>query len=338
MGSFPHEFPGYRHVSDAATRALFEARLGRAAAGRAGPAHSEHVRGGARRRVSRAVHQGEDLAQSDPNTQHVTAALRAMECVIVQDLFLNETAKLRACVPARFLLPRERRHLHERRAAHLARAQGHGAARGPGRLGGHAAARERARLPMNYAHPSEIMDEIARAHADLRRRELRALDRLGSIQWPCNAAHPTARRPCTSAASCAARAASSSPNTCRPPRQINAALSAAADDRTHPVAVQRRRADAAHGERRLARRGPRSRSIRTMPRSAGSRDGDWVGIRSRAGDTVLRAEVTDARSARRRLHDLPLSGIRRQRRHHGQLRLGDELPRIQGDGGPGRRA
>ena len=33
------------------------------------------------------------MAQSDPNTQHVTAALSAMECVVVQDLFLNETAK-----------------------------------------------------------------------------------------------------------------------------------------------------------------------------------------------------------------------------------------------------
>ena len=36
--------------------------------------------------------QGEDIAQSDPNTKHVTAALEAMECVVVQDLFLNETA------------------------------------------------------------------------------------------------------------------------------------------------------------------------------------------------------------------------------------------------------
>src|SRR5205814_7842328 len=37
--------------------------------------------------------EGEDTAQSDPNTQHVTAALSAMECIVVQDLFLNETAK-----------------------------------------------------------------------------------------------------------------------------------------------------------------------------------------------------------------------------------------------------
>ena len=37
--------------------------------------------------------QGEDFVQSDPNTNHVAAAMEAMECVIVQDLFLNETAK-----------------------------------------------------------------------------------------------------------------------------------------------------------------------------------------------------------------------------------------------------
>ena len=37
--------------------------------------------------------EGEDIAQSDPNTQHVTAALTSMECIIVQDLFLNESAK-----------------------------------------------------------------------------------------------------------------------------------------------------------------------------------------------------------------------------------------------------
>ena len=36
--------------------------------------------------------QGEDIAQSDPDTQHVAAGLAAMECVVVQDLFLNETA------------------------------------------------------------------------------------------------------------------------------------------------------------------------------------------------------------------------------------------------------
>ncbi len=41
---------------------------------------------------SRASTSGEDILQSDPDTHHVSAGLAAMECVVVQDLFLNETA------------------------------------------------------------------------------------------------------------------------------------------------------------------------------------------------------------------------------------------------------
>ena len=65
--------------------------------------------------------QGEDIAQSDPNTQHVTAALEAMECIVVQDLFLNETAKFAHVFLPGSLVPGEERHLHQRRASDLAR-------------------------------------------------------------------------------------------------------------------------------------------------------------------------------------------------------------------------
>ncbi len=93
MGSFPHEFTGYRHVSDDATRDLVRAGLGRQRSipsrACASPTCST-ARSTAPSRAS--IVQGEDIAQSDPNTQHVTAGLEAMECVVVQDLFLNETA------------------------------------------------------------------------------------------------------------------------------------------------------------------------------------------------------------------------------------------------------
>ena len=54
MGSFPHEFSGYRHVSDDATRDIFEQTVGRAALQRAGPAHSQHDGRSGRRHRSRA--------------------------------------------------------------------------------------------------------------------------------------------------------------------------------------------------------------------------------------------------------------------------------------------
>jgi predicted molibdopterin-dependent oxidoreductase YjgC len=93
MGSFPHELPGYRHVSDTVTREMFERDWGVEIQSEPGlriPNMFEAAQDGS---FLGLYCQGEDPAQSDPNTQHVTAALAAMECVVVQDLFLNETAK-----------------------------------------------------------------------------------------------------------------------------------------------------------------------------------------------------------------------------------------------------
>jgi formate dehydrogenase major subunit len=92
MGSFPHELSGYRHISDAATRALFEADWGVALDPEPG-LRIPNMLDAATRRQFRAIYiQGEDILQSDPDTHHVAAGLAAMECVIVHDLFLNETA------------------------------------------------------------------------------------------------------------------------------------------------------------------------------------------------------------------------------------------------------
>ncbi len=93
MGSFPHEFSGYRHVSDDATRESFEALWGVKLDEEPGlriPNMLDEAVGG---NFKGLFIQGEDIAQSDPNTQHVTAGLAAMECVVIQDIFLNETAK-----------------------------------------------------------------------------------------------------------------------------------------------------------------------------------------------------------------------------------------------------
>ena len=94
MGSFPHEFTGYRHVSDASGARAVREGLGRRAAGRAGPAHPEHVRRGARRQLQGPVHPGRGHRAVRPeHAARDRARCRRMECIVVQDLFLNETAK-----------------------------------------------------------------------------------------------------------------------------------------------------------------------------------------------------------------------------------------------------
>jgi formate dehydrogenase major subunit len=92
MGSFPHELSGYRHIANDATRAMFEALWGRTLDAEPGLRINNMLDAACEGSFKAVYIQGEDILQSDPNTHHVAAGLAAMECVVVQDLFLNETA------------------------------------------------------------------------------------------------------------------------------------------------------------------------------------------------------------------------------------------------------
>src|SRR5580765_8336635 len=186
IGSFPHELPGYRHVSDTTVRQAFEAAWGV-------PLHSEP---GLRipNMFDAAVDgsfmglycEGEDIVQSDPDTQHVSHALEAMECIVVQDLFLNETAKYaHVFLPGSSFLEKDGTFTNaERRISRVRKVMEPRAGFEDwevtmllsNALG----------YPMNYRHPSEIMDEIARLTPTFAGFSYEKLNRLGSIQWPCN--------------------------------------------------------------------------------------------------------------------------------------------------------
>jgi formate dehydrogenase major subunit len=191
MGSFPHEFTGYRHISEDATREVFER------------AWSVHLEGEPGLRIPNMLDaavdgsfkglyvQGEDIAQSDPNTQHVTAGLRAMECVVVQDIFLNETANYaHVFLPGSSFLEKDGTFTNaERRISRVRKALPP--------LAGLAdwevtmALSNALGYPMSYKHPSEIMDEIARLTPTFTGVSYAKLDELGSVQWPCNEKAPT---------------------------------------------------------------------------------------------------------------------------------------------------
>ena len=92
MGSFPHELTGYRHISDGPTRSSFETAWGTSLDPEPGLRIPNMLDAAVEGTFKGLYVQGEDIAQSDPDTKHVLAGLKAMECVVVQDLFLNETA------------------------------------------------------------------------------------------------------------------------------------------------------------------------------------------------------------------------------------------------------
>ncbi len=190
MGSFPHEFPGYRHVSDDAVRRAFEAEWGVPLDPEPGLRIPNMFDAALDGSFKGLYVQGEDIAQSDPNTQHVTAALRAMECVVVQDLFLNETASFaHVFLPGASFLEKDGTFTNAERRINRVRQ-----AMKP--LSGMAdwevtmALSNAMGYPMHYSHPSEIMDEIARLTPTFAGVSYELLDRVGSVQWPCNEAAP----------------------------------------------------------------------------------------------------------------------------------------------------
>ena len=187
MGSFPHEFPGYRHVSDDAVRESFQVDWGVELDAEPGYRIPNMLDAAVDGEFKGIYIQGEDILQSDPNTHHVSAGLAAMECVVVQDLFLNETANhAHVFLPGCTFLEKDGTFINaERRIQRVRKVMTpkNGYADWEiTQLLSNALGYE-----MNYSHPSEIMDEIARLTPTFSGVSYDLLDREGSVQWPCNA-------------------------------------------------------------------------------------------------------------------------------------------------------
>ena len=186
MGSFPHELPGYRHISDNTVRELFnkvwnttlDSEPGLRIPNMLDAAHEGTFKG--------IFIQGEDIAQSDPNTNHVTAALENMEMVVVQDLFLNETAAFaHVFFPGTSFLEKDGTFTNAERRINRVR-QVRAPMQGKQEWKVVAELAQAMGYDMKYNSASEIMDEIALVTPTFANVSFARLDELGSIQWPCN--------------------------------------------------------------------------------------------------------------------------------------------------------
>jgi len=292
MGSFPHEFPGYRHVSDLSTRALFESAWDTKLYDEPGlriPNMLDQAISGS----FKAVYcEGEDIAQSDPDTQHVTHALESMECVIVQDLFLNETAMYaHVFLPGSSFLEKNGTFTNaERRISRVRKVM----APKNGYEDWEITAKLSTALgyPMNYKHASEIMDEIAMLTPTFKGVSFDKIDELGSIQWPCNDEHPQGTP--TMHVDEFVRGKGKFfiteyiPTTERVNNKYPLILTTGRILAHYNVGAQTRRTENINWhEEDLIEVHPHDANDR------GIKEGDWVGINSRAGDTVLRVKITD---------------------------------------------
>ena len=292
MGSFPHELPGYQHVSDAAARGRFEAAWGVQIDDEPGlripnmfdAAISGHFR---------AMYvQGEDIAQSDPNTQHVEEALRSLDCLIVQDIFLNETAKFaHVLLPGSTFLEKNGTFTNaERRINRVRKVMPPIAGKEDWEVTVELS--NALGYPMNYSHPSEIMDEIAALTPSFAGVSYDKLEQHGSLQWPCNAENPIGM-PIMHVESFPIGKAQFAitefvATTERANRRFPLLLTTGRILSQYNVGAQTRRTDNQvwHDEDILE----------VHPHDAeerGINDGDWLGITSRAGQTVLRARISE---------------------------------------------
>ncbi|PSJ56945.1 formate dehydrogenase subunit alpha [Kumtagia ephedrae] len=292
MGSFPHELPGYRHVSGDAVRDIYESLWGVKIDNEPGLRIPNMLDAAVEGTFKGIYIQGEDILQSDPDTKHVSAGLAAMECVVVQDLFLNETANYaHVFLPGSTFLEKDGTFTNAERRINRVR-------KVMAPKNGYAdwevtqILAQAMGLSWNYTHPSEIMDEIARTTPSFAYVSYGLLDEKGSVQWPCNEKAPDGT-PIMHIG-----------GFVRGKGKFIRTEYVATDEKTGPrfplllttgrilsqynVGAQTRRTDNVlwHSEDRLE----------IHPHDAeqrGIRDGDWVRLASRAGETTLRALITE---------------------------------------------
>ncbi|MDO9422117.1 MAG: formate dehydrogenase subunit alpha [Herminiimonas sp.] len=293
MGSFPHELPGYRHVSDSTTRAEFEAAWNCVLDPEPGLRIPNMFDAAMDGTFMGLYCQGEDIVQSDPDTQHVTAALSAMECIVVQDIFLNETAKYaHVFLPGSSFLEKDGTFTNaERRISRVRKVMPPKSGKGDWEVTCMLA--NALGYPMSYKHPREIMDEIASLTPTFTGVSFKRIDELGgSIQWPCNDAAPEGTPTMHIGEFVRGKGKFIDTKYFGSGEKVNKKfpliLTTGRILSQYNVGAQTRRTDNNmwHSEDRLE----------IHPQDAldrGIKQNDWVGIHSRAGETVLRADITE---------------------------------------------
>ena len=292
MGSFPHEYSGYRHVSDETTRLTFERAWG--AKQDAEPGYripnmfDEAVGGG----FKGLYVQGEDVAQSDPDTQHVEAALGALDILIVQDLFLNETARFaHVFLPGTSFLEKDGCFINAERRINRVRP----AIRDKTGMEEWRVTQALAKAlgyEMNFASAAEIMDEIAALTPTFANVSHRMLDEKGSVQWPCNDAAPDGTPIMHIDGFVRGKGlfvtTEFTPTPERTSRKFPLILTTGRILSQYNVGAQTRRtANEIWHEEDVLEIHPADAEAR------GVRDGFWVAVKSRKGEITLRARVTE---------------------------------------------
>lgn len=184
-GSMPMYFAGYQRLDDPELAVRHQAITGRPLPSRRGMKIPEMWDAALEGRLKGLWIIGYDVAQTDPNLKKVREALSRLEFLVVQDLFLTETAKFaHLVIPAASFLEKDGTFTNlERRLQRIRKATEPPA----GILPDWQVVSEvatRMGYPMQYRHPAEIMDELARLTPTLAGVSYERLEQADGLQWP----------------------------------------------------------------------------------------------------------------------------------------------------------
>jgi len=292
MGSFPHELPGYRHISEEPTRRIFEDMWGVTLDNEPGLRIPNMLDAAVDGSFKGIYIQGEDIAQSDPDTTHVVAGLAAMECVVIHDLFLNETANYaHVFLPGATFLEKDGTFTNAERRINRVRQ----VMRPRSGMADWEATQALARAmgqEWNYTHPSQIMAEIAATTPGFAGVSYERLEELGSVQWPCNASAPEGTPVMHVNGFARGKGlfmlTEYIPTEERTGPRFPLLLTTGRILSQYNVGAQTRRtANVVWHDEDVLEIHPHDAEQR------GVREGDWVKLSSRVGETSLRARITD---------------------------------------------
>jgi formate dehydrogenase major subunit len=177
-------FSGYRFVTDDEVRATFEAEWGVQLDAEPGLRLPNMFDAALTQQFMGMYIMGEDPVQSDPNQNHIIAAMRNMECVVLQDLFLNETSKYaHVFLPGSSSLEKDGTFTNaERRVSRVRKVVEPMAGYQDWEIV--VKLMNAMNYPVSYAHAGEVLLELARLSPAYKGLSFELLDRIGSAQWP----------------------------------------------------------------------------------------------------------------------------------------------------------
>ena len=194
MGALPNVYPGYQAVSDSAIRAKFETAWSCNLNPSPGLTLTEIFDAAGKKQIKAVYLIGENPALSDPDANHVRESLEALEFLVVQDIFLTETAQLADIVlPASSFAEKDGTFTNtERRVQRVRKAIEPPGSAKPDWWITCQIARRMGANGFDFEHPSQIMDEFASLTPSYGGISFNRLEN-GGLQWPC----PTADHPGT---------------------------------------------------------------------------------------------------------------------------------------------